>query len=85
MFDPSNLTLDQLDTIESHGVTMSDLVQAATQLDPAAGKLPPVKFLIALHYMTAVIENPDATWEESRACRLADLVAAMTEDDDRPE
>lgn len=85
MFDPSNLTLHQLDTIESHGVTLNDLVQAAAQLDPAAGTLPPAKFLIAMHYMTAVATNPDATWEESAACRIADLVAALTEDDDRPE
>jgi hypothetical protein len=85
MFDPSSLTLAQLETIEAQGVTLADIVDAAANLDPDSGQLPPARFLIALHYMSQLEQNPDATWEDSRNVPLSALAALVSDDDAHPE
>lgn len=77
-FDVDSLTLGDLESLESYGVSLSELALIA-DLDVEKGQLPPAKVLTAVAWMMGKENNPDLTILECRDLTLDEMLDLISD------
>ena len=73
MLDLDSLTIGDVETMEAHGVSLTDLGKLGT-LDTSAGELPSAKVLAVVAWLTGRADNPALTIQDCKQLTFSQLM-----------